>query len=315
MKNFKSQLDGVKTAAIAGHIRPDGDCVGSCLATYNYIKQTYPQIDVTLYLEEIPNKFKFLAGADEIVHSIEEEKEYDLFIAQDCGDAARLGSAAALFAKAKKTVCIDHHISNDSFADVNHIFPDASSTSELVFGLIGEENLTKEIAECIYLGIVHDTGVFQYSCTSSKTMEIAGKLMEQGIDYTKIIDDTFYTKTFEQNQILGKALLSGRRFADGRIIASVVTAEDMETYHVLPKHLDGIVNQLRITRGVEAAVFLYESEDGTYKVSTRSNGQIDVAALAMKFGGGGHRQAAGFSMKGKPWEIISVIVSEIEKQL
>jgi len=84
---------------------------------------------------------------------------------------------------------------------------------------------------------------------------------------------------------------------------------------VLPKHLDGIVNQLRITRGVEAAVFLYESEDGTYKVSTRSNGQIDVAALAMKFGGGGHRQAAGFSMKGKPWEIISVIVSEIEKQL
>lgn len=315
MKNFKSQLDGVKTAAIAGHIRPDGDCVGSCLATYNYVKQTYPQIDVTLYLEEIPNKFKFLAGADEIVHSIEEEKEYDLFIAQDCGDAARLGSAAALFAKAKKTVCIDHHISNDSFADVNHIFPDASSTSELVFGLIGEENLTKEIAECIYLGIVHDTGVFQYSCTSSKTMEIAGKLMEQGIDYTKIIDDTFYTKTFEQNQILGKALLSGRRFADGRIIASVVTAEDMETYHVLPKHLDGIVNQLRITRGVEAAVFLYESEDGTYKVSTRSNGQIDVAALAMKFGGGGHRQAAGFSMKGKPWEIISVIVSEIEKQL
>lgn len=315
MKNFKSQLDGVKTAAIAGHIRPDGDCVGSCLATYNYVKQTYPQIDVTLYLEEIPNKFQFLAGADEIVHSIEEEKEYDLFIAQDCGDAARLGSAAALFAKAKKTVCIDHHISNDSFADVNHIFPDASSTSELVFGLIGEENLTKEIAECIYLGIVHDTGVFQYSCTSSKTMEIAGKLMEQGIDYTKIIDDTFYTKTFEQNQILGKALLSGRRFADGRIIASVVTAEDMETYHVLPKHLDGIVNQLRITRGVEAAVFLYESEDGTYKVSTRSNGQIDVAALAMKFGGGGHRQAAGFSMKGKPWEIISVIVSEIEKQL
>ncbi len=315
MKNFKSQLGGVKTAAIAGHIRPDGDCVGSCLATYNYIKQNYPQIDVTLYLEEIPNKFKFLAGADEIVHSFEEEKEYDLFIAQDCGDAARLGSAAALFAKAKKTVCIDHHISNDSFADVNHIFPDASSTSELVFGLIGEENLTKEIAECIYLGIVHDTGVFQYSCTSSKTMEIAGKLMEQGIDYSKIIDDTFYTKTFEQNQILGKALLSGRRFADGRIIASVVTAEDMETYHVLPKHLDGIVNQLRITRGVEAAVFLYENEDGAYKVSTRSNGLVDVAALAMKFGGGGHRQAAGFSMNGKPWEIISVIVSELEKQL
>ena len=315
MKDFKSQLNGIQTAAIAGHIRPDGDCVGSCLATYNYIKQYFPQIEVTLYLEEIPNKFKFLLGADEIVHSIEKEKVYDLFIAQDCGDAERLGSAAELFANAKKTICIDHHISNDNFADVNYIFPKASSTSELVFGLIGEENMTKEIAECIYLGIVHDTGVFQYSCTSSKTMEIAGKLMEQGINYTKIIDDTFYTKTFEQNQILGKALLSCRRYADDKIIASVVTAEDMETYHVLPRHLDGIVNQLRITRGVEAAVFLYENEDGTYKVSTRSNGLVDVAALAVKFGGGGHKQAAGFSMKGDPWESISVIVAEIEKQL
>lgn len=315
MKDFKSQLNGIQTAAIAGHIRPDGDCVGSCLATYNYIKQYFPQIEVMLYLEEIPNKFKFLLGADEIVHSIEKEKVYDLFIAQDCGDAERLGSAAELFANAKKTICIDHHISNDNFADVNYIFPKASSTSELVFGLIGEENMTKEIAECIYLGIVHDTGVFQYSCTSSKTMEIAGKLMEQGINYTKIIDDTFYTKTFEQNQILGKALLSCRRYADDKIIASVVTAEDMETYHVLPRHLDGIVNQLRITRGVEAAVFLYENEDGTYKVSTRSNGLVDVAALAVKFGGGGHKQAAGFSMKGDPWESISVIVAEIEKQL
>ena len=315
MKDFKSQLSGIRTVAIAGHIRPDGDCVGSCLATYNYIRQYFPQIEVTLYLEEIPNKFKFLLGADEIVHSMEAKKEYDLFIAQDCGDAERLGSAAELFVKAKKTICIDHHISNDNFADVNYIFPKASSTSELVFGLIGEENMTKEIAECIYLGIVHDTGVFQYSCTSSKTMEIAGKLMEQGIDYTKIIDDTFYTKTFEQNQILGKALLSCRRYANDKIIASVVTAEDMEMYHVLPRHLDGIVNQLRITRGVEAAVFLYESEDGTYKVSTRSNGRVDVAALAVKFGGGGHKQAAGFSMKGEPWESISVIAAEIEKQL
>lgn len=315
MKDFDSQLKGIKTAAIAGHIRPDGDCVGSCLATYNYFRQYYPQIDVTLYLEEIPNKFKFLTGADEIVHSFAEKKEYDLFIAQDCGDAERLGNAAAYFHLAKKTICIDHHISNDSFADINHIFPEASSTSELVFELIGEKNMTKEIAECIYLGIVHDTGVFQYSCTSSKTMEIAGKLMEQGIDYSKIIDDTFYTKTFEQNKILGKALLECRRYSNDRIIASVITAQDMETYHVLPRHLDGIVNQLRITRGVEAAVFLYESDDGTYKVSTRSNGLADVAALAVKFGGGGHKQAAGFSMKGEPWEIISTIVAEIEKQL
>ena len=315
MKDFASQLAGIKTAAIAGHVRPDGDCVGSCLATYNYIRQCFPQIEVTLYLEPIPNIFKFLAGADEIVHSCEEEKSYDLFIVQDCGDAGRLGGAAKYFNTAGKTICVDHHISNSSFADENYIFPEASSTSELVFGLIGEEHITKEIAECIYVGIVHDTGVFQYSCTSAKTMEIAGKLMETGIDYSKIIDDTFYTKTFGQNQILGKALLKSRLYADGKVIASVITQKDMDEFGVLPKHLDGIVNQLRVTKGVEAAVFLYETEDGQLKASTRSNGRVDLAKIAVKFGGGGHMRAAGFSMQGDPDKAVETIAAEIEKQL
>ena len=314
MTDFKSFLTGVKTVAIAGHVRPDGDCVGSCLATYNYIKQCYPGIEVTLYLEPIPNIFRFLAGVDEIVNSCEEDKIYDLFIAQDCGDAARLGAAAKYFEKAAKTICVDHHISNHSFADENYIFPHASSTSELVFTLIGKENITKEIAECIYVGIVHDTGVFQYSCTSAKTMEIAGILMEMGIDYSRIVDKTFYEKTFEQNQILGKALVKSERCLNDKMITSVITAEEMKAYHVLPKHLDGIVNQLRVTKGVEVAVFLYETEDGAYKVSTRSNGLVDVAEIAAGFGGGGHARAAGFSMEGSSEDIIARIKEEIKKR-
>lgn len=315
MKDFATYLEGVQTVAIAGHVRPDGDCVGSCLATYNYIKDNYPKIEVALYLQPIPNIFKFLSRADEIMHSCEEDKTYDLCIAQDCGDLKRLGDAAKYFETAKKTICVDHHVSNDNFADENYIFPYASSTSELVFGLIGEKSITKKIAECIYVGMVHDTGVFQYSCTSAKTMEIAGKLMEMGIDFSKIVDETFYTKTFEQNQILGKALLNSRLLLDGKMIASVITMEEMKQYHVLPKHLDGIVNQLRVTKGVEAAVFLYENEDGSYKVSTRSNGLVNVAELAVKFGGGGHERAAGFSMEGTPEDLINKVVFEIEKQL
>lgn len=315
MKDFATYLEGVQTVAIAGHVRPDGDCVGSCLATYNYIKDNYPKIEVALYLQPIPNIFKFLSRADEIMHSCEEDKTYDLFIAQDCGDLKRLGDAAKYFETAKKTICVDHHVSNDNFADENYIFPYASSTSELVFGLIGEKSITKKIAECIYVGMVHDTGVFQYSCTSAKTMEIAGKLMEMGIDFSKIVDETFYTKTFEQNRILGKALLNSRLLLDGKMIASVITMEEMKQYHVLPKHLDGIVNQLRVTKGVEAAVFLYENEDGSYKVSTRSNGLVNVAELAVKFGGGGHERAAGFSMEGTPEDLINKVAFEIEKQL
>ncbi len=316
MKDFACVLKGVRTAAIAGHIRPDGDCVGSCLATYNYIKTYYSDIDVTLYLEPIPNIFKFLAKAGEIEHSFLEEREYDLFIVQDCGDEGRLGGAAAYFRSAKKTVCIDHHISNSSFADENYIVPGASSTSELVFGLIGEEQITKEIAECIYVGIVHDTGVFQYSSTSAKTMEIAGKLMEKGIDFPKIIEETFYAKTFAQNRILGKALLKSRLYAGGRVIASYVTKAEMEEFEALPKHLDGIVNQLLVTKGAEAAIFLYETEDGgPFKVSTRSHGFVNVAEIAVSFGGGGHVQAAGFSMQGEPESVIQAVVTEMQKQL
>lgn len=315
MKNFASQLEGVRTAAIAGHVRPDGDCVGSCLATYNYIKTNYPEISVALYLEPIPNIFKFLARSGEIIHDCGEDIAYDLFIAQDCGDANRLGAAAKYFHSAKKTICVDHHVSNDSFADENYIFPHASSTSELVFGLIGEAHITKEIAECIYVGIVHDTGVFQYSCTSSKTMEIAGRLMEMGIDFTRIVDETFYTKTFAQNKILGEALLKSCRYLGGRVIVSVITLEDMKRHDVLPKHLDGIVNQLRVTKDAEIAVFLYENEDGSFKVSTRSNGLVDAARLAVTFEGGGHARAAGFSIGKTAEEAVEDILTEIKKQL
>ena len=136
-----------------------------------------------------------------------------------------------------------------------------------------------------------------------------------GIDYSKIVDKTFYEKTFEQNQILGRALIKSERCLDNKVITSVITAEEMKQYHVLPKHLDGIVNQLRVTNGVEIAVFLYETEDGVYKVSTRSNGLVDAAEIAVGFGGGGHARAAGFSMEGSPENIIAKITEEIKKQL
>lgn len=315
MHNLSSQLENVRTVAIAGHVRPDGDCVGSCLATYNYIATWYPDIEADVYLEPIPNIFKFLQNSDKIHNSCECDKTYDLCIVQDCGDTGRLGDAVKYFQTAKKTICIDHHVSNDNFADENYIFPEASSTSELIFDLIEKEKITKEIAECIYVGMVHDTGVFQYSSTSAKTMNTAGFLMETGINFTKIVDDTFYKKTFEQNQILGQALLNSRLYLEGAVIATVITREEMERFHVLPKHLEGIVNQLRVTKGVEAAVFLYENEDGTFKLSMRSNEKVNVAEIAMKFQGGGHVRAAGATMQGTKEEMIAKVCEEINKQL
>lgn len=312
---LEEQLEGVRSVAIAGHVRPDGDCAGSTLAVYNYIKTYMPDIRVKLMLEPIPNIFKFLQNAEEIDSTYTSQEVYDLFISLDCGDTGRLGKAAPYFEAAKRTFCIDHHVSNQSFADVNYIYPDASSTCELVFELMDEAKITREIAECLYVGMVHDTGVFQYSCTSSKTMNIAGRLMDKGIAFSEIVDQTYYQKTYEQNRIMGKALKDSVLYLDGRCIASVVTAADMEEYHVLPKHLDGIVQQLRTTKGVDTSIFIYENEDGTYKVSMRSGGAVDVAALLMQYGGGGHVRAAGATMQEPPEKLIPMLVAEVEKQL
>ena len=315
MISLDEKLIGIKSVGISGHVRPDGDCVGSTLAVYNYIDTYYPEVEVELFLEQIPDVFKFLKHADKIQHCFDKEKQFDLFIVLDCGDAGRLGDTIKYYQAAKHTLCIDHHMSNQAFAEENYIVPDASSTCELVFDLLDSEKVTKEIAECLYTGMVHDTGVFQYSCTSEKTMNIAGILMEKGIEYSKIIDDTFYTKTYNQNRILGKALLDSKLYLDGKCIATYLTQETLKEFSCSPKHLDGIVNQLRVTKGVVVAAFLYENEDGSYKVSLRANGDFNVADVVSVFGGGGHVKAAGCTMDGGIDSILERLMSEIEKRL
>lgn len=311
------ELQNVSSVAIAGHIRPDGDCVGSCLATYNYITTYYPQVKACVFLEPIPRIFQFLQGADKILEAKDSEESFDLCIVLDCGDATRLGDAVKFFETAKRTICIDHHVSNQAFADKNKIVADASSASELVYDSMDPAKITKEIAECIYTGMIHDTGVFQYSCTSSHTMEVAGCLMDLGIDYPTIVDKTFYEKTFAQNKILGQALLKSRLYEDAECIASVITQEEMAEFSVLPKHLDGIVSQLRMTKEAEVAIFLYGLEPGTYKVSTRCKGdRVDLSQIAMKYHGGGHKKAAGFTVEGDdPWALIDGIVTDVKEQL
>ncbi len=311
-----SALEKAKSVAIGGHVRPDGDCVGSCMGLYQYIRTWYPDVEVDVYLEDIPESFKRLIEASaDIKGTIEEEKEYDLFVALDCGDAARLGFSGVLFEKANHTLCVDHHISNMSFAEENYIVPEASSTSELIYNLLPYEKITKEIAECLYLGIVHDTGVFQYSCTAPETMEAAANLMRKGICANEIIDKTFYEKTYAQNQILGRALLESILFMDGKCIFTCLTKKIMDFHCVKPKDLEGIVSQLRVTEGVEVAIFLYQIEEQEYKVSLRASGDVDVSKVAQKFGGGGHKKAAGVTMKGTMHEIINNLSEQISAQL
>ena len=298
MKNIAEILDGVKTMGIGGHVRPDGDCVGSCMALYLYVKTYWPEIQVDVYLDHPKPVFGHIDCMDEVKMELDGEKEYDLFVTCDVSAKDRLAIAAPYFDSAKKTACIDHHVSNPGFAQINHIRGEVSSACEVLYSLLDPEKINCTIAKPIYTGMVHDTGVFQDSCTSKKTMDIAGSLMEMGIDYPKIIDETFYTKTFSQNKILGQALIKSELYLDGDVIFTWISLDEMRKYDVLPKHLDGIVNQLRITKDIKIAVFLYENEDGTYKGSLRVNGDYDVSAIASIFGGGGHVKAAGFTIDG-----------------
>ena len=308
-------LQHAESVGIAGHIRPDGDCTGSCLGLYNFIRTYYPNISVKVNLQPFSESFSFLQGSDEVDHESSQDRSDDVFFCLDCGDAARLGDNVKYFENAAHTVCIDHHISNLSFADENLIVPDASSTSELVADLIGADRFTKEIAECLYLGIVHDTGVFQYSCTSSHTMEIAGRLMETGIDYSTIVADTFFVKTHLQQKLLGHALEASVLSADGKIISCGIDRQTLEKFGAAPSDLDGIVAVLRNTKGVETAIFMYETDDGLTKVSMRSGNVVDVARIAVSYGGGGHKKAAGCSMAGTFAEILDKLLEQITEQL
>lgn len=306
-------LKDVKSVGITGHIRPDGDCTGSVLALYNYIVENMPETDVDLYLEQPGSEFYYLKNIDKIKNT-PEDKKYDVFFVLDCSSLDRIEPFISCFNNASKTVCIDHHVSNTGFTDLSKIEPQASSACEVLYGTMDADKISRNVAECIYTGIIHDTGVFKYSCTSKKTMEIAGEMMEKGIDYSDIIDNTFYKKTYVQNQILGRALLESVLFYDGKCIFTTVTMDEMEFYGVTGGELGGIVEQLRLTDGVEVAIFLYQTGEEEYKVSLRSKKKIDVAAIATQFGGGGHVRAAGYTAKGSVYQIINSIGELIEKQ-
>lgn len=315
MSQLTDKLAAAETVAIMGHIRPDGDCIGSCLALYNYIREQCPSVEAKVYLEQPADKFDYLQGFGDICSDFEEERSYDLCVCLDCSDRARFGPFVKYLDAAADSLCIDHHITNLNFAAVNIVESNASSTCEVLFGQLEEAKIDKAVAECLYTGIIHDTGVFKFSCTSASTMRAAGFLMEKGIDFTSIIDDSFYTKTYIQNQVLGRALLESVSFMDGRCIFSVVRKQDMEFYGVESKDLDGIIEQLRITRGVECAIFLYEVGIREYKVSLRSNTNLDVSRIASYFGGGGHVKAAGCTMSGSIHDVINNLSSHIEAQM
>lgn len=334
MINLDQELSVVKTVAITGHVRPDGDCVGSSLGLYNYILQNYPDVDADVYLNPIPGELTFLANAKDVIYVIGTEpiedvemfskalqnpskfkrNQYDLVIVVDCGEANRVGPVKPLVTNATRTLCIDHHTAYSEFADESYVISEYSSASELVFDLLQEDKIDKTIAECLYTGIINDTGLFQYDCTSSQTMLKAGKLMDKGIKYDYICEHTFFEKTYKQQLISAECILRSKLVLGGKVIGAYYSYDEMQANDVTSKDFEGVCEKLRETKGVVVAFFMYGMPNGMIKGSFRASGDIDISGVARKFNGGGHTKAAGFKFTDVSMEdAFDQVVEELQK--
>lgn len=310
------EAKGASSIAISGHVRPDGDCVGSCLGMALYLKKLLPGAVIDVFLGDFSETLRRnMLGVELIRPDFKPTvSQYDLFVCLDC-EKERLGEAEPIFNAAKKTINIDHHISNHGSAMVNDVVPTASSASEVAYDTMDPEKVDAAIAQDLYIGMVTDTGLFHFSNTSRHSMEIAGRLIDFGFDFPKIVQEVWFQNNYVQQQILGRALLESVLMLQGKLIFSVVTLKELQFYKASSKDCEGIVSELADTEGVEAALFLLEMRPGTWKVSLRSNGKVNVASIAESFGGGGHVRASGCTTDGRYRDIVSRIAGLVEEQL
>lgn len=312
---------------ITGHVNPDGDCVGSTLGMWQFLKKVFPDKTIDILLEKPQDIFSFIDGYEDII--VMEEKnddmeikpieKYDIMMVIDTVKE-RTGNALGYVLGAKKYINIDHHISNPGEGDVSWVVPTASAAAEVVYDLVTMKEeykayMDKELAQTLYIGIIHDTGLLQYTNTSPKTYRIVANLVEFGFDFTKIIEETFHEKTALHSKMTGIALANATLALDGKVVVSVMDHEIIDENHATKKELGGIVSQLRYVKGADVSVFLYAIKPNKFKVSLRSRAIVDVSKVGQVFGGGGHVRASGCNIEGNATEIVDKILAEIAKQL
>ena len=312
LEQIKELILNAAKILIITHENPDGDAIGSSLGFMNGLIKPGKSVDVAV--PAVNEMYSFLPGFELLKKEINEE-EYDLCIALDSSDLDRLGTLRPAFEKIEKTIVIDHHITNQNFGDVNYVNAVASSTCQNIIVILAalDVAINKDIATCIYTGILTDTGGFRYN-VQSETFEFAGMLLEAGIDIAKIYRILFDTTTEARTRLLGRALNTLEILADGKIAFTYVTAKDFEELGNQDGDQEGIVNYGRDIEGVEVSIFVRE-KDGMRKVSLRSNEYINVSLIASKYSGGGHVKAAGFETSKSIEEIKEELVVEIKRQL
>lgn len=288
---------------VISHLNPEGDAIGSLVGLALALRTAGKE--VVAYLEDdLPEMFDFLPGADTIVHDLTGLGPFDVTIAVDCGQMERLGSRFNSFEGKGMLINVDHHATNDFFGEVNVVDPEASAAGEMVFDLINaaDIDINKAIATNLYVAIHTDTGSFRYSCSTPGAFKIAGELVSLGADPWEVSCHVYENLPFKRFLLLGEVLSTMKVMEfDGVLVASLMVTNEMIKSTGADRELsDGFVNYARSVEGVEVGMLFKESEGSgpTCKISLRSKGKVDVAAVAAVFSGGGHKNAAGCVIEG-----------------
>ena len=308
---------------VTSHEAPDGDALGSLLGTWLALRQLGK--DAVMFLggpASVPGEYRFLElESVGLQRTRPEDFSERVLVAVDCASASRVGAEPGVVEGAPFTINIDHHHDNPRFGDVNLIVADASSTGEIladVFRELGVE-LTPEIAEALYIALVTDTGRFQYANTTPKALRLAADLVEAGADVHRVFQGVYENVQFAKLKLLARALDRAQVLEGGEIVVSHLLRDDFEAVGATEPYSEGIIDFLRSAEGALVSALIREPpRDGppARKVSLRSSvDEVDVSAIARKSGGGGHREAAGFSSDLSVEEITDFIVTEVVAQV
>jgi phosphoesterase RecJ-like protein len=308
---------------VTSHEAPDGDALGSLLAMELALRSLGK--DAVMFLggeAPLPGEYRFLELTERgLRRELPDDAAERVLVAVDCASAGRVGAEPGLVKRAPYTVNVDHHHDNPRFGDVNLVVEEASSTGEVLAELFRELGvaLTPEIAEALYIALVTDTGRFQYANTTPKALRLAAELVEAGADVHRVFQGVYENVQFAKLKLLARALDRARVLEGGEIVVSHLLRDDFEAVGATEPYSEGIIDVLRSVEGSLVSALIREPpRDGgpARKVSLRSSvDEVDVSAIARKSGGGGHREAAGFSSELSVDEITEFIVREVSAQI
>lgn len=300
-------ISGAKKVLIVGHVRPDGDCFGSGFAIKRLLEKSGSIVDFVVD-SPLPNHYSFMEEYSEV--NVIKNTSYDLAISVDCADELRLGKYYGVFSKVKRTVNIDHHITNTSYAKINFV-NEVSSTCELLYYLIKDDvQLDDYMASCLYVGLSTDTGHFKHNNVTEKTFTMASNLIKYNFDTQFIHNCLYKNNTVNQTKLLAKALSGIRFYKDNRIAIITITSQMLKECNCVMSDTEGIIDHGMNVGSVDVSVCMTQQAQHSYKVSFRSK-NVNVAEAAGVFGGGGHVLASGCVVNGYYEDCIDKIIKSI----